>query len=83
MMRILSLCAAMISPFLFPFPLTLMLMALAGYFFAPAPLLVGILTDILYYVPDASPLPLGFLAGAGIALSAYAVRQFVKTRIMH
>lgn len=82
MIRIVFSIVAFLSPFFFPFSLTLLLSFLAGLFLPVIPLIVGILVDLLYYVPDASLLPLGTLYGALLAVVSYVVRQFVKARII-
>ncbi len=82
MMRIVFSVAAFLSPFFFPFPLTLLLSAVAGFFLPAVPLLVGMLVDLLYYVPESSLLPLGTVCGVLIAAACVLVRQFVKARII-
>lgn len=82
MMRIVFSVAAFLSPFFFPFPLALILSCVAGFFLPAIPLMVGVLVDVLYYVPEASLLPLGTLSGVALAVGCSVVRQFVKARII-
>jgi len=64
-----------ISVILFPWPLTAIL-TLAPSFYVPLlPLAVGIFSDSLYYVPQASTLPLGTLFGAVATGAAFFVRS--------
>ncbi len=82
MIRVVLVFAALLSPFLFPFPVTLLLMFAAATFLPVAALVVGILVDVLYYSPEASFLPVGVLSGAVLALLGLLVRRFVKARII-
>ncbi|HEX2792660.1 MAG TPA: hypothetical protein VHO23_03015 [Candidatus Paceibacterota bacterium] len=81
MMRIAAVALAVIAPFLFPWPLALVL-AFAGAAFVPllAPLL-GILVDSVYWIPGAT-FPYATLLGLIGFPAALAVHRFMKTRIM-
>lgn len=82
MMRIVLAAAAFLSPFFFPFPATLVLAALASLYLPPIALLVGILTDLLYYTPGAATWPIATILGLFISLAALLVRRFLKARII-
>lgn len=82
MIRVIIVVAALLSPFLFPFPATLALMFAAATFMPPVALVVGVLTDALYLAPGASWLPVGTLWGIGLTLLGLLVRNFVKARII-
>lgn len=80
-MRILLIGLAVLSPFLFPVPLTFVLSFFAGLFVPLIPLLSGALLEYLYGVPSEA-LPLGLLIGALLCALSFFVRGFIKTRIM-
>lgn len=83
MIRVSLIALALLSPFFFPWPVTLVLGFVAATFLPPVALLVGALSDALYYIPGASVVPLATLVGlCGMGL-ATVVHQFVKTRIIH
>jgi uncharacterized membrane protein YdbT with pleckstrin-like domain len=74
------LVLALLAPFFFPLPATIMLAVIAGYFFPPLVLVIGVLLDTLYFIGKGIPLySLAGIAGVGIMLY---VRQFVKARMM-
>lgn len=86
-MRVVLTLAAVASLFLFPYPMTLVLSAMASLYVPWAGLSVGVLADLLYFVP-LSPenpgisFPLASLTGALISLIALFVRRFVRERII-
>jgi hypothetical protein len=82
MIRGVFITAAVLSPFFFPFPATLVLAACASVFFPPIALAVGLLTDLLYYTPTASMVPVATLAGLLISIMVVFVRRFLKARII-
>ncbi len=82
MMRFVLIALAVLSPFLFPYPVTLALSFVASLFYPPLALVVGILTDLLYYVPSVAPLPLAVLTGLALSIAAFFMQRFLKTRIM-
>jgi hypothetical protein len=71
---------SIVSLFVFPWILTILLMFGAGLVFPPAPFFIGILADFLYYPGhgwySAS------LTGLLISVITFGVQHFVKTRIM-
>lgn len=81
MIRAILVLAALLSPFLFPYPYTLLLSFIASLYVPPAALLSGIVTDLFYYVPAAG-LPLGLIFGALLSVIALFVRRFIKARII-
>lgn len=82
MMRIVVPVAALFSVFWFPYSLTLFLSFVAGVFVPWFPLVLGILSDLLYYVPSVSFLPMGTVAGLILSVISLGMRSFLKTRIM-
>ena len=81
-MKYVFIIAAFLSPFLFPYPLTLVLSAVASFFFPPVAFLVGLLAEILYFTPQASLVPIAALGGLLISVLALFVRRFAKARII-
>jgi hypothetical protein len=77
-----KLCIAILpflSTFFFPYVFTFVLAFAAGLVFPPLALAAGILLDFLYYTGG---WPKATLIGLTIALVAWFVRYFVRTRIM-
>ena len=72
---------ASLSPLLFPFPLTVIASFVASLLWVPFGLLMGIVTDILYWAPGGG-LPVGTSIGVAVTLIAFLVRKFTKARIM-
>ncbi len=79
--RILATILALISPFVFPWVVTLVTAALASVVFPPLGIVVGIMMDILYNSP-ATGIPYATIIGALVSGIGYVVHQFIKTRIM-
>lgn len=71
---------AILSLFIFPWEVTLLLMTAAALSVPPSAILVGVLADILYY--PGIGLPAGVLWGAALYIAASGVRHIVKTRIL-
>jgi hypothetical protein len=71
---------AVLAPFLFPWQFSIFVSIAASAFFPPAPLLTGMLLDVLY--GGARSVPYFSILGLFLAILAYFVQQFVKTRIM-
>ncbi len=82
MIRIVLSVAALLSPFLFPYPATLLLSIAASLLFPPIGLLAGLLTDLAYFVPAASVLPVATVTGLAISVISVFVRRFFKARII-
>lgn len=73
----------MLSVFILPWTITILLMFGAGLVFPPAPFFIGILVDFLYYPGFGTGIwPHGTLIGLVISVLTYGVQHFVKTRIM-
>ncbi len=83
MIRSVLIIAAVLSPLWFPYPLTLVLSFAASLVLPGAGLFVGIFTDVLYFNPQVSMIPVASVTGAAISLGAVLVRRFVKARIIH
>lgn len=73
---------ALLSPFLFPYPVTIILSAAASVFFPPIGFLAGLVADVLYYTPSASIVPVAALLGLSISVAGLFVRRFFKARII-
>jgi len=80
--RIAFIGAVFFSPFFFPYPFTLVLSFAASLFVPFVGILIGILTDVLYFVPHVDHIPLASLLGALVSVVAFFVRRFLKARIM-
>jgi len=76
----LAALASVISMLTLPWPVTAILVAVSGYLFPPVAFAEGILADILYY--PGHGIFAGTCIGALLAVLMYAVRHFVKTRII-
>lgn len=81
MIRAAVLIAAFAAPFFFPVLLGIVLAAIAALILPPAGLIIGVLYDALYYVPERG-LPLASILGLAATIVAYAVRRFIATRMM-
>jgi hypothetical protein len=81
MIRAVVIGSALLSPFLFPAPVTFVLSFFAGLFVPLVPLLSGAILEFLYGAPGVS-LPVALIAGAFLSMLAMLVRGFIKTRIM-
>lgn len=77
---ILATLAAFISILALPWPISVLAMLISSYFFPPAALAEGVFADILYY--SGHGIFAGTCIGLFIMVLAFAVRHFVKTRIM-
>ena len=71
--------SAVISPVLFPWPLTVVLVLAASVLEPLTPLAVGLFADTLYYVPHAGALPLFTLGGALLSAGMFFVRARLNT----
>lgn len=80
--RLSSIALALIGLVAFPWPLAASFAFIAALFVPPFALLFGVLTDVLYFVPGAYPVPLATLLGLVGFMVAEVVHGFVKTRIM-
>lgn len=82
MIRFLISLAALLSPFLFPYPATLLLSFVASLYLPWIAVAVGALTEASYGASGAHPFPLALLLGALLTLIALLVRRFVASNIM-
>ena len=82
MTRIVLVLAAFLSPFLFPYPATILLSFVAGLVLPPVPLLVGAMTDALYFSPGAGAFPVALIIGLGLSVATFFMQGFLKARIM-
>lgn len=79
-LRYIPLPLTVLSLFIFPWSVTLIGMALSGLAYPLSALALGIAADLLYY-PGEGVL-LGTVWGIGLTALAYAVRYFVKERML-
>ena len=70
---------ACLSVVFFPWPLSAMLALGIAVVEPLTPLIVGVLADTLYYVPQAGSVPLYTILGVLVTLVAYLVRNQLKT----
>ena len=77
---ILFLALATLAPFYFPWQFALLVAIIAALFVPPAAIITGGLLDILYYAGGA--IPYFTIIGIFIAIIAFFVQQFIKTRMM-
>ncbi len=82
MMRIGSVAVAFISLFVFPWPVSFALILVASVFMPLAGVTLGILSDLLYFVPGSAFVPYGSLFGLVCTVGSLLMQRFVKTRIM-
>lgn len=82
MARAAVVIAALLSPLLFPYPLTLLLSFLAGLVLPPVPLVTGIIADALYFTPGAAAFPIASAAGLSLSVASFFMQRFLKARIM-
>jgi hypothetical protein len=78
-LKMLIFILSLLSLMWFPWPLTVLMMCLSGLAFPPFALFLGALAELMYGV---SGFPVAFTIGLSIMLVSYAVRVFVKTRII-
>ncbi len=82
MMRAMPTVLALIALFVFPWQVSLVAVAAAALFMPLAGIALGVIADIVYYVPGATFIPYFSLLGAGATLLSVLVHRFVKTRII-
>ncbi len=82
MTRVVLVIAAFLSPFLFPYPATIILSFAAGLVLPPVPLLVGAITDALYFTPGVASFPIASVTGLVLSVAAFFMQRFLKARIM-
>lgn len=78
-LKIFIFILSLLSLMWFPWPLTVVLMCLAGLVFPPFALFLGVVAELIYGV---SGFPVAFTTGLSIMLVSYVVRVFVKKRII-
>ena len=77
---IFAVLLAILAPFFFSWGYALFVGVVASLLFPPAIIFTGVLLDVLYF--NSHILPYFTVLSIGIAIAAYFVQQFVKTRIM-
>ena len=78
-LKIAVLCISTLSLFWFPWPVSIGLMVVSGLVFPPFALFLGVVAELVYSI---SGFPTAFVLGFSIMLLTYAVRLFVKKRII-
>lgn len=78
----LFIALALLSPFFFPWPIAVALLAIVSIRVPLVALLGGVLIDVLYFVPSVAVLPLGSVLGALGFVIATLSHDFMKARIM-
>ena len=82
MMRAMPTILALIALFVFPWQVSFVAVFIAALFMPVAGIALGIIGDIVYYVPGASFVPYFTLLGALVTAVSILVHRFVKTRII-
>ncbi|MDB5265120.1 MAG: hypothetical protein JWN64_691 [Parcubacteria group bacterium] len=82
MLRVSLIAFALLSAFFFPWPVTLIVTLVASYFMPPVALGIGVLCDLLYFVPGPGQYPMATILGVVGLVFMFLVQGFVKTRIM-
>lgn len=82
LLRLIVPAFALVSLFIFPWPVSLVGILAASFLLPPAGIALGILMDLLYYLPGTAFFPYFTLYGAFATGLALLVRRFVKTRII-
>ncbi len=73
---------ALISLFIFPWQVSLAALFAAALSFPPSGIALGLLADLLYFVPGSAFMPYITLFGLLSTAASLLVHRFVKTRIM-
>ena len=83
MIRVVALVLPFISLSLFPWPLTVLLAILAGWYEPLIPVSIGLLADMLYMNASVSCLPVWSLAGVLVSAVTSYVRSQMRTGMMY
>ena len=81
-MRSMSIILALIALFIFPWQVAVIAVLGAAFLTPLAGLALGIVADLVYYVPGAAFMPYFTLFGLGATGIGFLVQRFVKTRII-
>ena len=82
MMRAMPTILALMALFVFPWQVSLVAVFAASLFMPAAGIALGVIADIVYYIPGAPFIPYFTLFGLAATGSALLVHRFVKTRII-
>lgn len=82
MMRSMAVILALIALFVFPWQVSLLAILGAALFVPAAGIALGVIADLVYFMPGAAFMPYFSLFGAGATIVALLVHRFVKTRII-
>jgi len=77
-----SVGSALVSFFLFPYPLTLVLSFGASLVIPWIAVVIGLLYDAVFFTSFEGSVPTASLLGAGASFLALLVRRFIKARII-
>ena len=78
--KVVLIAAALLSPLLFPWQVTIVLASIASVILPPVALVAGIFTDALYW--SYGSIPFATLIGLLATAIAYVIEGFIRTRIM-
>lgn len=81
-MRVMSIILALIALFIFPWQVALIAVFGASLLTPLSGIALGIIADLVYYVPGAAFLPYFSLFGLAATVIGFLVQRFVKTRII-
>jgi hypothetical protein len=73
---------ALLSLFLFPWPLGVAAIFLSAGFAPASGILLGVSADLIHFAPGAYAFPYASALGACATLAGFVVQRFVKARIM-
>lgn len=82
MTRALAGLAALLSLFIFPWQVSAVIILAAALLFPPAGIGLGLIADLVYWIPGVAFLPYFSLFGIVCTGLSLLVHRFVKTRIM-
>ncbi len=81
-MRAMAAVLALIALFVFPWQVAVLAIIGSALLMPLSGLALGVIADIVYYVPGSSFMPLFSLYGLAATALVLLVQRFVKTRIM-
>lgn len=81
-MRIMPAVVALLTIFMLPWQVSLVAVLGAALFIPMAGIALGVVADLVYYVPGAAFIPYFTLFGLCATGASFLVQRFVKTRII-
>jgi len=82
MMKAAISIGALLSSLFFPPLVVVLIVWCAALYVPPVALAAGLITDALYYVPEASAFPVATAVGFLGMLAAFFVRRLIEARVM-